>query len=213
MIELYEFPPTRSQRAKWTLEELEVEYTSKITNLEESQRHTQDYRAIHPLGVVPAIKADNYTIFASTAIVMQLIDEHPEKNLAPDVASPERAKYYQWCVFASAELDPALMMFFDNTMRPLEFMRPPGTLHNPELAKRGSDDFMIRADILSKALSERDYLLGSNFSGADIVVGHNIFMAKHIGLMNDGEFPSLETYYQRLQDRPGYQRVYTSSLI
>ena len=62
MTELYEFPPTRSQRAKWALEELGVEYSSQLINLGEGQQNSEHYRAIHPLGVVPALKTSNYTI-------------------------------------------------------------------------------------------------------------------------------------------------------
>jgi len=65
-----------------------------MINMHEGQQNSDAYRAIHPLGVVPALKTDNYTIFESVAIVLQLIDEHPEKNLAPAVGTPERAYYY-----------------------------------------------------------------------------------------------------------------------
>jgi len=206
MTELYEFPPTRSQRAKWALEELGVEYSSHVVNLAQGEQNADAYRAIHPLGVVPALKTDDYTIFESVAIVLQLIDEHPEKNLAPALGTPERANYYQWSVFACAELDPAIMMFFDNTMRPLEYMRPPGAQHNAELAARARADFASRANILSKVLSNRDYLLESGFSGADILVGHSCFMATRMELI--GDHPVLVAYYERLQQRPGHQRAY-----
>lgn len=207
MMELYEFPPTRSQRAKWALEELGLEYTSRMISLTEGQQNSESYRAIHPLGVVPALKTGDYTMFESVAIVMQLIDEHPAKKLAPKVGTAERAIYYQWCVFACAELDPAIMMFFDNTLRPLEAMRPPGTQHDANLAARGRGDFATRAAIVSNALKDRDYLLGSDFSGADILIGHSCFMASLIGLPL-GDYPVLEAYFERLAQRPGYQRAY-----
>lgn len=206
MTELYEWPPTRSQRAKWALEELGIEYSSKMINLLEGQQNSDAYRAIHPLGVVPALRTDTYTIFESVAIVLQLIDEHPEKNLAPAIGTPERANYYQWSVFACAELDPPIMMVFDNTMRPLEHMRPPGEQHDAKLAARGRSEFATRANILSKVLGDRDYLLGSSFSGADILVGHSCFMATFTGLI--GDYPILEAYYERLQQRPGHQQAY-----
>lgn len=206
MRELYEWPPVRSQRAKWALEELEADYSSRLVNLIEGEQDSAAYREIHPLGVLPALKTESYTIFESVAIVLQLIDEYPEKNLAPPVGSPARATYYQWSVFACAELDPPLMMYFDNSMRPLEHMRPPGTPHNPGLAERGRGDFAIRAEILSKVLGDREHLLESGFSGADIVVGHSCFMATHMGLL--GDYPVLEAYYGRLQQRPGHQRAY-----
>ena len=47
--------------------------------------------------------------------------------------------------------------------------------------------------------------VGSRFSDADILVGHNCFMATHLGLIDD--FPVLLAYYKRLCQRPGYQRV------
>ena len=98
------------------------------------------------------------------------------------------------------------MMVFDNTMRPLEAMRPPGAQHDAKLAARGRSDFALRADILSEALSDRDHLLGSEFSGADILVGHSCFMATHTGLI--GGYPILQAYYDRLKQRPGHQRAY-----
>jgi len=206
MKELYEWPNMRSQRAKWVLEELEIEYTSQLVNLTEGEQNSDFYRNIHPLGVVPALAADHYIIFESVAIVLQLIDEHPEKKLAPAVGTPERAKYYQWCVFACSEVDPAIMMFFDNSMRPLEAMRPPGRLHDAKAAEIGRGEFAVRAEILSKVLGDQDYLLGAAFSGADILVGHSCFMATRTGLI--GDYPVLEAYHARLQQRPAYQRAY-----
>jgi len=206
LLELYEWPPVRSQRAKWALEELGLDYASHLVNMSEGEQNSDAYREIHPLGVVPALKADGYTVFESVAIVLQLIDEHPERNLAPATGTPERALYYQWSVFACAELDPPLMMVFDNSMRPLEYMRPPGSQHDPNLAARGRSDFALRADILSDVLRDRDHLLGADFSGADILVGHSCFMATHMGLL--GDFPVLEAYYERLQQRPAHQRAY-----
>jgi glutathione S-transferase len=208
MTLLYEYPPTRSQRAKWALEELGIDYRSEIVDLSKGEQNAEAYRSVHPLGVVPAIETGGYRMFESIAIVLQLVDEHPEKSLAPEPGSPERASYYQWCVFAAAELDPALMMFFDNSMRPLEAMRPPGTRHDPTLAERGREGVATHTGILSKALDDRDYLLGSSFSGADIVVGHSCFMAAHMGLLGDGRHPVLERYHQRLQQRPAYKRIY-----
>lgn len=206
MIELYEFPPTRSQRAKWALEELGLDYVSRVVNLTARQQDTAAYRALHPLGVVPALRTGTYTIFESVAIVLQLIDEHPVKGLAPAPGTAERAAYYQWCVFACAELDPAVMLVFDNTMRELQFMRPAGTPHDPGLADRGRRDFAARASVLSERLRDREYLVGSSFSGADILVGHSCFMATHVGLF--GDCPVLEAYYARLRQRPAHQRAY-----
>lgn len=206
MIDLYEWPPTRSQRAKWVLEELGIDYAGNLVDLQNGEQDLDAYRALQPLGVVPVLKTDDYTMFESVAIVLQLIDEHPAKELAPPVGSPARAYYYQWCVFAGTELDPVIMMYFDNSMRPLKNMRPPGSRHDAGLAAQGRRNFTARAEVLSTALGDQDYMLGSRFSGADILIGHSCFMATVTGLI--GEFPVLEAYYSRLQQRPAHQRAY-----
>lgn len=206
MLNLYEFPPTRSQRAKWVLEELGLDYTSTMVDLTQGGQNTDAYRVLHPLAAVPALETDDYTMFESVAIVLQLVDEQAAAGLAPAPATAGRAHYYQWCIFAAAEVDPALMLYFDNALRPLEFMRPPGTLHDADLAARGKRDFATRAGVLSKALDGRDFLLGETFSGADIAVGHSCFMAALMGLLAD--FPVLVAYHDRLRQRPAYQRAY-----
>lgn len=155
--EFFEFPPTRSNRAKWALEELGVDYTSRTIDLRTGEHHSQEYKAIHPLGVVPAYRTDDYTVLESVAIVLQLLDEHPEKGLAPAVGTPERAEYYQWSVFACSEFDPALSDIMQHTMHLPEVQRV------TEIAQRGRDRFAARGAMLSAALEGRDYLLGSMY--------------------------------------------------
>ncbi|MEP0068626.1 glutathione S-transferase family protein [Pyruvatibacter sp.] len=206
MTRLYEWPPTRSNRARWALEELGMAYESELVDMPAGEQNSPAYRAVHPLGVVPALATDGYTMFESVAITMQLIDEHPQCGLAPPVASAERAEYYQWSIFAAAELDTSLMLYFDNTMRPPEAMIPPGTPHNAASAEQGRHAFMNRAQVVSDVLATQPYMLGDQFSGADIAVGHSCFMATFMNLLE--EFPQLVAYYKRLSARPAHQRTY-----
>lgn len=206
MITFYEFPPTRSDRAKWALEELGLSYDSRAVNLMKGENLSQEYRQHNPLGVVPALATDTYSMFESVAIVMQLIDEHPAAGLAPLPGTPERAAYYQWCVFAAGELDGALMMYWDNSARPLVAMRPPGRQHNAEFAEIGKYLFAERASVLSDALRDRQYLLGESFSGADIAIGQCCGMAARMELL--GGYPVLEAYLERLKARLAFSKVY-----
>lgn len=200
MPEFFEFPPTRSNRTKWALEELGVDYTSRIINLMEGEQHSPEYKTVHPLGIVPVYRTDDYTMVESVAIVLQIIDEHPEKGLAPATGSPERAQYYQWCVFASSELDPALSDVMIHSMHLPEDKRV------PEIAQRGRERFAARGAMLAKALEGRDYLLGSAFSGADIAIGYCCNWAAYTGLIEDHS--TLVDYYERLQQRPAFQKAF-----
>jgi len=203
MNTLYEFPPTRSQRPKWALEELDLEYNSKPVDLREGNHKSDDYLSVHPLGLVPAYEGEGYTLLESVAIVLQLLDENHGAKLAPTIGSSQRAKYYQWCLFGPAELDGPLSAVTANELLLPEENR------DAVAAKRGREHFAQRADFLSSALKDQDYLLGSNFSGADIVIGYNCFWATFTGLLD--AYPVLQAYLARLQDRPAFQRAFPAS--
>lgn len=204
MSELFEFPGTRSQRVRWVLEELNQSYEAKIIDFAKGENQSHDYRAIHPLGFVPAYRTDAVTILESVAIVMQLIDEHRESQLAPEIGTPERATYYQWCVFGCAEMDyPIQTVTLHEKFLPEDARRP-------ELAALARTQFGLRAQMLSDHLRNRDFILGSTFSGADIVLGHSCFWATFTGLLS--EHPVLEKYLARLADRAGYQAAYSEWL-
>ena len=200
MPEFFEFPPTRSNRAKWALEELGIDYASRTVDFMTGEQQSDDYKSIHPLGHVPAYRTDGYTMHESVAIVMQLLDEHPEAGLAPEVGTPMRAEYYQWCVFSSAELDPVLFDVMKHTMH----MPPEDRV--PEIAERARTWFDERAEMLSSALASRDYLLGARFSGADIAVGYDCNWAEYTGMLE--RHPPLVNYYERLQARPAFKKVF-----
>ena len=138
----------------------------------------------------------------SVAIVLQLLDEHADAGLAPPMGTAERAAYYQWSVFACAELDPNLFDVMKHEMH------LPDDQRVPEIAQRGRDRFAARGEILSATLKCQDYLLGSTFSGADIVVGYSCNWAAYTGLIEN--HPTLVAYYARLQQRPAFQRVFST---
>ena len=165
------------------------------------EHHSEAYTAVHPLGVVPAYRTGDYTLVESVAIVLQIIDEYPEKGLAPAIGTPQRAAYYQWSIFSSAELDPALSDVMLHTMH------LPQEKRVPEIAQRGRERFAARGAMLSQALEGRDYLLGAEFSGADIVIGYCCNWAAYTGLIKN--HPRLVEYYARLQQRPAFQKVFT----
>lgn len=200
---LYEFPPTRSNRAKWALEELGIGYESRTVDFMKGEQQSGDYKKIHPLGKVPALKTDLYEIHESVAILMQLLDEHPEKQLAPPPGSPLRALYYQWCCFSAAEMDHNLNDVMKHTMHLSTEQR------NAEIGETAVQNVNERCEMLSTALKDQNYLLGDTFSGADIAVGYAVNWVNYVGLLE--AHPRLVQYLELLRQRPAFQRVFLAS--
>jgi glutathione S-transferase len=53
------------------------------------------------------------------------------------------------------------------------------------------------------ALDGREYLIG-DFSAADVMLGHAIFMANRLGQVSD-EMVNLKGYVERIEKRPAFQ--------
>ncbi|WP_299668447.1 glutathione S-transferase family protein [uncultured Ruegeria sp.] len=198
---LFEYPPTRSNRAKWALEELGVSYDKYLVSFPSGEQSSPEYRKVHPLGKVPAYGLNGEIIFESIAIVMKLLDDHPEAGLAPSPTSPKRGLYYQWCVFAGSEMDHNLFDVMKHTMH------LPNEVRNSEISERGKARLEECSRVISAALDQQDFLLGDSFSGADIAIGYCLNWMAYTGLLKD--HPRLVEYYALLEMRPAFERVFT----
>lgn len=200
MPTLYEMFPTRSQRAKWILEEIGCDYDSSVVDMRSGAHRAPEYTAINPMGVVPTYQTSDYKIHESVAVVLQLLDEHADSGLAPAPGSAERANYYQWCVFGSAEMDFTLGLVTQNEVLLPEEKR------DASLASLGRELFTKRAQVLENVLADKSYLLGDKFSGADVIIGYNCFWATFTGMLE--QHPVLVSYLERLQSRPAFQKAF-----
>ncbi len=99
---LFGFPRWGSLAPQLVLEELEVHHDMVWMTREAIKAPT--YRAINPLGYVPALQLpDGRVIIESSAMVQHLTNAHPGR-LAPPVGSGDDAIYIQWLTFMNAEV-------------------------------------------------------------------------------------------------------------
>jgi len=96
-MRLYFFQQSRATRVRWMLEELGIPYELAPVDMMKGEHKQPAYLKVHPLGALPAIEDDGGSLFESAAIIMQLADKYPEKNLAPAVGSYERVKSRKLC--------------------------------------------------------------------------------------------------------------------
>ncbi len=51
-------------------------------------------------------------ISETAAICLHLADRHPEGRMVPDVATPERAKFYQWLMFLTNTVQTEFLVYY-----------------------------------------------------------------------------------------------------
>ena len=64
---------------------------------------------------------------------------------------------------------------------------------------------VVCLDVLEPALDGRPYLLGDDFSGADVMMGYSVMLARRVTSI-DGR-PNLVAYWERLSARPAFQQA------
>ena len=169
---LYEFAPTRSARARWTLLELGIPFES-IAGREVIG--SPELKAVSPLGKVPGIVDNGRPLFESAAICTWLADSHPEKGLIAPSGSWDRALHDQWVTFCLAELESHLWSTARNTFLYPEPRRVPAVL------EQDADEGRKSLEVLDAHLATTPFLVGGKFTVADIIVGYTTNWARRAG--------------------------------
>jgi glutathione S-transferase len=198
-MQLYYAPRTRAGRPRFLLEELGVPHEIISVEFATKQHKQPDYLEIHPHGAVPALVDGSVRMFESAAICLYLADKFPEKKLAPAHGSPERAAYYQWMVYAMATLEPPVVQYFLHTRIYPEDKRSAAVVED---SKKQLGEI---ARVLTRALDGKEYILGEQFSAADVLIGSVMIWVKSMRLIE--EHPVLQAYAARIEARPAYQRA------
>lgn len=192
MLTLYHAPKSRSNSVVWLLEELGVPYELKIANIRRGDgTGERDPKNPHPHGKVPLLMHDGHRVFEIAAIMLYLTDLFPEKKLGPKVGDPLRGEYLSWLAWRPGVLEPSIMM------RRLEVKHIHGTMGWAPAEEVES--------VLNETLRDRKYLLGDEFSAADISIGGTVNFLMMFKMFN--ETPALKEYTARITARPAYQRA------
>ncbi|MEA1889078.1 MAG: glutathione S-transferase family protein [Pseudomonadota bacterium] len=193
-LTLYYQPGSRAQRVRWVLEELGLDYRLEHIDLGKGEGRSPEYRAIHPLGQLPALKVNNEVMIESGAIVQWLAEAYPDGDLAPTHDSPYRRDFLQWMYFSVTSLEwPAWEIVLHQKILP------------DKLAVKEIIPFAMKRlesvlKILEQSLDGQDYILDSGFSAADIMLGYIVMWFKE----ELDSYPALLSYVERLQQRPAY---------
>jgi glutathione S-transferase len=201
MIKIHHARLTRSVRVVWLLEELGVPYELATFEFTRENLSRPEYLALHPLGKVPVIQDDDVTLFESGAILEYLLEEHGGGRLAPPPGSRDRARYLQWFHFGEASL----------TTHVGTIVRHRFTLPEVERIPAAAEDGRVRLhqalDVVDKVLAERPFILGDEFTAADIMVAYGVAISKIMRELPP-ELGALSAYLSRMKKRPAYERAW-----
>lgn len=192
MITLFHAPRSRSSRMIFLLEELQVPYEIKVVQIRRGDGSgALDKANPHPHGKVPAISDNGAVVYESPAIALYLTDQYPKNHLGPLVGDPQRGAYLTWLSYYTGVLEPAFMS---------KFMK-----HDVPRGTAGWVAVEEAMPVVLEALERQPYLLGDQFSAADVLYGTTFALFAQSPLLPKSV--AIENYVQRIVSRPAYQRA------
>lgn len=191
-IVFYTNPMSRGRIVRWMLEEVGRPYRTVVVDY--AAMKSPDYLAINPMGKVPAITHRGIVVTECAAICAYLADAFPHAGLAPSTDDPLRGPYYRWMFFAAGPVEAAV------TAKSLGLLPP-----TDKSAMVGYGSFDQVVDGLEHALDKSPWLLGDQFTAADVYVGSQIAW----GLMFKSlpARPAFQAYAERISSRPAAVRA------
>ena len=193
-LTLYHAAPSRSSITRWMLEEVGEPYGIHLLKLTEGDQLKPDYLAINPMGKVPALRHGDVVITEAAAICAYLADEFPQAGLSVPIGDPRRGPYLQWLFFGPSCVEPAIT---DRAFPRQE---------QPRRSALGYGDFDTVMKVLTMGIEPGPYLMGEQFTAADVVLGSTMRWGMMFKLLP--EQPEFTAYVDRLVARPAFNQAF-----
>lgn len=191
-LRIYGVARTRAFRALWMAQELGLDYEHIPIEIGEAGARQPEFLAINPNGRLPAIDDDGFVLTESLAITMYLAKKYSSGKLYPTTLQAE-ARVWQWSLWAVQEVDRGVNIWSLHALR-----LPP---RERVAAKREQALKVLAAPfkVLDGALTKQPYLLGDDFTVADLNVAAVISRAVDMDL---AAVPHLRGWLGRCLARP-----------
>jgi len=192
-LTFYTNPMSRGRIVRWMLEEVGQPYKTELLDFASTAK-APAYLAINPMGKVPAIKHGDIVVTECAAICAYLADAFPAARLAPPSGDRLRGPYYRWLFFGAGPVEAAA------TNKSMGFVVP-----EDRKGMAGYGSLAQVVDVLESAVSHGDYLVGGNFTAADLYLGAHIGWGMQFGWLE--KRPAFERYWDRISKRPAAVRA------
>lgn len=190
-IVLYHHPFSRAANTVWMLEELGVPYELRYVDIMKGEQKGPELLALNPMGKLPTLLDGDAVVTESAAIALYLADRYSYGKLAPKVDDPLRAPYLRWSLFAPSVIEPGALA----KKSAWEFRE----------GQAGWGAYAAMVAAAESALTNRNYVLGDEFSMADCIFGGTLRFMLLTKMLEPS--PTFSAYSERLAARPALQRA------
>lgn len=203
MYTLHYFPSNASAAPHMLLEEIGADYELTLVDKKAGAQKEPDYLKLNPTGRIPVLMDDGTAIFEAAAIVLYLVDQHPQAGMAPQHGTPERAQFYQWLTFLTNSLQETMMLWFYPDRLVGEDEAAAAKIKQSAETRAGH-----YLDIIGAHLAQNGpYFIGEHVSAADLYFTMLARWARALGNPPRGR-PAIADLLDLITNRPAVKRSY-----
>lgn len=180
-------------RVLWAARELDLEFTHVPYGYNDPALKQPDFLRINPAGQIPAIDDDGFSLSESLAIILYLAKKYGTPPLYPATLQGE-ADVWRWTLWAQVQLEP--------------WVQGDALLKDVIAAARDrAMPFVERSlDLLEKQLAGRPWILGGEFTAADLTVAAILSPSRAVKLPLQ-RYPNIKAWHMRCYSRPAAVKV------
>lgn len=196
-LRIYGIARTRAFRALWIAEEVGLDYEHLPIEIGDAGARAPEFLRLNPNGRLPFIDDNGFVLFESLAITLYLAKKHSNGKLYPGALEGE-ARAWQWSLWAVTEVDRGVNIWS------LHAVRLPPAERDADKRNEALKVLAPPFKVLDAAVAKQDYLLGSEFTVADLNVAAVISRAVDMDL---AAVPNLKAWLIRCLDRPAARKA------
>ncbi|MBZ9653311.1 glutathione S-transferase family protein [Phyllobacterium lublinensis] len=187
------------KKALWAAEEVGVPYENIAAGGTFGVVSDPAYKAMNPNGLVPTLQDRDLVLWESNTIVRYLAAQYGRDTIwIEDTAA--RAKAEKWMDWTTSTLITPFRDVFLNMVRTAPDKRDHAAI---EKGRQICSDLF---GIVDATLESQPYLSGETFGIGDIPLGGFVYAWFEMAIERPDQ-PHLLAWYQRLQQRPAYQKA------
>jgi len=195
MIKLYGSAMSRAGRSLWAIEEVGVKYEQVLV----ADTRQPEFLKINPNGHVPTIDDNGTIIWESMAINLYLAEKYGKAPLWPATVEGHGA-CYQWSLWAVTEVETPLIEVLQHRVL------LPAEQRDEKAALAAFEKLKAPMKLLDDRLQKSEYLLGKEFTIADLNAASMLSVAQYIQL-DLSAAPAAQKWLAKCLGRPANQKV------
>jgi glutathione S-transferase len=178
------------------VKEIGLDYEEVSVDLSKGEQNSLEYRMINPNSKIPSMVDGDFILWESMAINNYLAAKYKPELLGDSLE--DKALIDQWSYWSILEIQPH---FFSIAFQKF---RVPEDQKDEKVLQKAMSELPRVLTILEEHLKEREFMLGSKFSLADINVASTV-AASQFAQYDISKYTNITRWLQNLYERPSFK--------